>query len=454
VTTPIAFMVMPFGTKKIDSAKRGVPPEVDFNALWANVHQPVLKELGYRAVRADADLGALIINEMVQRLAIADLIVADISLPNANVYYEIGVRHAARRDGCVLVAAAWATPVFDLAQMRRLPYPLADGTCGVETTGQAREALRAGLEDLIPGQSPVFAAVPGYPRTDDPTNGSAFEELVDALSGFQADVAMIRNAVNADTRRKRTLTLLADYGSQPAVRDTVAVEIIGLARDHVGADETLNYINGLPRHLQNHPPVIEQKQIALARSGDVLKAATQLELLIAKAGPSSDRYGILGGRYKQLMKQSDPATATYRNYLGKTIDAYERGMAEDLNDYYPSSNLPRLYRRRGDPGDEQRALNVATTVMAACTRVLERDGDDGWVRLTLLGAAFDRGDGTEARRLAREIERSRPAMFHLETTMADLQASYDLQTTQGQAELGDTLEFVRSMLSRAGTDVE
>jgi hypothetical protein len=425
-----------------------VPSEVDFNALWANVHLPVLEKLGYRAVRADADLGALIIDQMVQRLAVADLVVADISLPNANVYYEIGVRHAARRRGCVLVSAEWATPVFDLAQMRRLRYPLSDGSCKVETTEAARSALIHGLADLARGDSPVFTAVPGYPDTDDPANVTAFEELVDALTGFQHHVTMIKEAFDAAARRQLTLDLLAEYGSQPAVRDSVAVQIIGLTRDHVGPDATLDYINGLPDALQSHPPVIEQKQIALATIGDLLNAAAQLKLLINQVGPSSDRYGILGGRYKQIMKATEDPTVRGR-YLDAAIEAYERGMTEDLNDYYPSSNLPRLYRRRGEPGDEQRANDVATIVKAACQRVLDRDGDDGWVLLTQLGAAFDRGNAAEAQELAEKVRRSSPALFRLTTTMADLQASYDLQSAEEQAEMAGTLAFVKAMLPAA-----
>jgi hypothetical protein len=49
------------------------------------VHKPVLAELGYQAVRADADVGAFVIAEMIQRLAVADLVLADVSLANANV---------------------------------------------------------------------------------------------------------------------------------------------------------------------------------------------------------------------------------------------------------------------------------------------------------------------------------------------------------------------------------
>jgi hypothetical protein len=105
---PIAFVVMPFNGKPAGRAESGARSEVDFDALWQQVYFPVLSGLGYQAVRAARDVGALIISEMIQRLALADLVVADISLPNANVYYEIGVRHAAKRIGCVLVSADYS----------------------------------------------------------------------------------------------------------------------------------------------------------------------------------------------------------------------------------------------------------------------------------------------------------------------------------------------------------
>ena len=51
---------------------------------------PAIRELGYDPVRADPDLGAAIIKEMIERLAISDLVIADVSTPNGNVYYEFG----------------------------------------------------------------------------------------------------------------------------------------------------------------------------------------------------------------------------------------------------------------------------------------------------------------------------------------------------------------------------
>ncbi|MEU8400227.1 hypothetical protein AB0C28_33995 [Nonomuraea sp. NPDC048892] len=102
MSNSVAFMVMPFGRKPTGRADDGVPAVVDFDALWERVHEPLLTELGYRATRADSDLGALVIVQMIQRLALADVVMADVSLPNSNVYTKWGC--ATRRSGS---AASW-----------------------------------------------------------------------------------------------------------------------------------------------------------------------------------------------------------------------------------------------------------------------------------------------------------------------------------------------------------
>src|SRR3712207_2270409 len=95
---PICFMIMPYGTKPTGQGQGGnAPDKVDFDRLWRSAIQPALDTLGYDPVRADQDLGALIIHEMIERLAISDLVVADLSIPNGNVYYEVGIRHAAKQ---------------------------------------------------------------------------------------------------------------------------------------------------------------------------------------------------------------------------------------------------------------------------------------------------------------------------------------------------------------------
>ena len=109
----IAFVAMPFRKKATGLPPGKGPSIVDFDALWEKAIFPALSDLDYLPIRADNQTGSVIIKDMLNQLVHADLVIADISIANANVYYETGVRHAARRHGCILISAEWASPLFD-----------------------------------------------------------------------------------------------------------------------------------------------------------------------------------------------------------------------------------------------------------------------------------------------------------------------------------------------------
>ena len=447
---PIAFMVMPFDEKETGSTVPNAPAKVDFDALWDRVYQPVLAELGYEAVRADRDVGASVIHEMIQRIAIADLVVADISLPNANVYYEVGVRHAAQQLGCVLVAADWARPVFDLNQMRQLRFPLSDGAVGTDAAAAAKAELLDGLKPLATGISPVFDAVPGYPHEPQLDRVSAFKHAVAELSAFEADVRAVKIAPARD-RRARVQELVAEHGQRPVVRQAVVLELIRLVRDNVGWQEVLDYIATLPEEIARHPLVLEQRSLALSFTGDLAGAAAQLDALIAREGETAERRGILGGRYRRLARDPGLSAAERARYLNLAIENYERGMTLDLNNYYPSSNLPRLYRARAEPGDEQRAVEAEVATALACRAQLELGTADEWVRPTLLGNAFDRGDVAEAIRLRPQVELEGPDAWKLAVTIETLETSVEQQPNEEiRTALTEVLAQLKKLLEPPG----
>ena len=160
------FLVMPFRIKPTGLTADKGPETVDFDRLFRLVLEPTLNKLGYDVERADGDTGSLIVNEMIERLAYSDLVVADVSIPNGNVYYEVGIRHACRERGCVIVSADWSNQLFDVDQMRRVVYPLSDGTVSADTAEGARRALFAGIPGLAAGISPFFATVTGHSPVD------------------------------------------------------------------------------------------------------------------------------------------------------------------------------------------------------------------------------------------------------------------------------------------------
>ncbi len=96
---PHAFVAMPFGSKPAADGQL-----IDFNRVYAEYIRPALEAAGLEVFRADEEQRAGDIRtDMFQELLIADLVVADLTLDNPNVWYELGVRHALRARGVVLV---------------------------------------------------------------------------------------------------------------------------------------------------------------------------------------------------------------------------------------------------------------------------------------------------------------------------------------------------------------
>jgi len=97
----------------------------------------------------------------------------------------------------------------------------------------------------------------------------------------------------------------------------------------------------------------------------------------------------------------------------------------DLNEYYCSSNLPRLLRTRHAPGDDELARLAAAVTSAACNRARMFPKRDPWLGQTLLGQAADAGDIEAARRVLEEAKTD-VAQWMLSSTDADLQMSISL----------------------------
>src|SRR5258708_2631422 len=118
-----AFIIMPFGRKK---AADGT--EIDFDQIYAQLLKPAVEAADLWPHRADAEQrGGSIHADMFQELLLADFVVADLTLDNANVWYEIGVRHALRSSGAVLTYALRDRLPFDLAGQRMKRYTLVGG---------------------------------------------------------------------------------------------------------------------------------------------------------------------------------------------------------------------------------------------------------------------------------------------------------------------------------------
>jgi tetratricopeptide (TPR) repeat protein len=244
------------------------------------------------------------------------------------------------------------------------------------------------------------------------------------LAAFQAKVRAVRAALGA-SRMQLAQQLVAAEGNPPATYPK-ALALLLLLRDSVDAPAdwniVLDFVNKLPKKFADEPEMQENRAFAASQIGNGLQAIGEIEMLIQVAGPTPERLGLMGGRYKRLAKTA-ASDGDKRQALAKAIECYEKGMELDLNAYYCSSNLPRLYRERGKKTDEESAQTALRLTIAACERARRLNLADEWLRPTLLNAAFDLGDPDKADELADDVIAEGNAKWKVKTVLDDLKAS-------------------------------
>jgi tetratricopeptide (TPR) repeat protein len=136
------FVIMPFG-KKLDAAH----VEVNFDEVYEKFIKPTVEAEGLKCIRCDeVDEAGNIHKRMFQLIWQSDVAIADVSIPNPNVFYELGVRHALRKCVTVIIRNKNATLPFNLANMNAIHYDFAGDKGDDEARTRIRNAISAGLK--------------------------------------------------------------------------------------------------------------------------------------------------------------------------------------------------------------------------------------------------------------------------------------------------------------------
>jgi tetratricopeptide (TPR) repeat protein len=312
--------------------------------------------------------------------------------------------------------------------MRQIRYPLPTESISDEVAAEIIKIVQAAIPVMSAGDSPFYQVFPKYPEYD-PGRATSFKKSLEELSRFQAEIIAARSG-SRDECSTRALELRKRYFTGGPIQKVVGIELLYLLRDCTDFKTTLEFIDGLSGDLKNSPLVQEQRALALSKSGNHDDAIGAILELINTSGDTSERRGLLGGRYKKKWNVSHNPID-----LNRAIEQYEKGMTLDLNDYYPSSNLARLYRTRKRKGDDDKARVSAAITMTACERARLRKANDEWLNPTLLGAAFDAGDVEKAQELADQVATDGPSAWKLEVTLEDCKTAAQLYEEPRRSEL-------------------
>jgi len=420
----ICFVIMPFG-RKADGAGR----TVDFDHIYNEIIAPAVEAAGLDVIRADEEQGAGFIHKlMYERLLLSEYAIADLTLLNANVYYELGIRHATRPETTVLTLAQGCPLPFDVGPLRALPYGL--DAAGLPTDAAAAQAqLTRRLLDArthAAADSPLFQLLEGYQAAPiDRLKTDVFRTKIAVEADLKAQLASAR-----DGGRAGLDALRADLGDMSAVQAGVAVDLLLSYRAVSAFDRIVELCPKLDMSLQRTQLVREQWALALNRVGRDHEAETLLVELIGERGPSSETNALLGRIYKdrwaKALKAGDAFAA--RGHLNKAIKAYRTGFETDWRDAYPGINAVTLMTI-ANPKDTD-AKDMAGVVRYAVRRRLGGK-PDYWDHATLCELAVIASDWDGANEALSNAFAELDETWKAETTANNLRLIADARAAAG-----------------------
>lgn len=422
----LCFVLMPFGKKPDASGSL-----VDFDAVYSELIAPAIVKADLDPLRADEEMtGGIIHKPMFERLMLCPYAVADLSTANANVFYELGIRHAVRPYSTVLIFAEGGRLPFDLAPMRALPYKLTpNGT--PEGATLAQEALTLRLKDArnYKADSPVFQLVDGLTPLDiSHIKTDVFRDRAQISAEFKERLAAARKQGVAAVRAvEKDLLPIAEAESGVVIDLFLSYRAVKAWNDMIGLVQRMS----VP--LAQTVLVQEQRALALNRAARGEEAERILLELIERRGPSSETYGILGRVYKDRWETASRKGEALlaQGLLEKAIGAYLRGFEADWRDAYPGVNAVTLMELREPP--DPRRIQILPVVTYSVGRRIAAGKPDYWDHATLLELAVLAKDEQRASEAAAEALAVVRESWEAETTARNLRLIREARTRRGES---------------------
>jgi hypothetical protein len=407
---PICFIAMPFGKKAPPGKRR---PVVDFDRIYSHIERGA-KSAGMEVIRADFEpLGGFIQKPMYERLLVAEYVVADLTFSNANVMYEVGVRHGASDRATVLLCAepfvSWLP--FDFRPLRVLQYGLRlDGLIapvqGASLAKSLSGRLRLARSRKLPLDNPIIQVTGWKPagklahsKTD------AFLERLELTGELGEKIQAALAVKKTDAAVQQLEKIEKDMINLPRDVADVHSALVGVFlgyREKKAYSRMVSLFHNFPEELKQTPMAREQYALALNRLAEqaagegrndeadkLRKRALDSLDAMQPTDVTSETFGIRGRIYKGWYDAALKGTREQdREYaaamLTQAIITYEAGFRADMRDYYPGVNALTLRVLRGREEDRTAVAQLAPVVRFAvgAAPAPKNDGERYWQQAT------------------------------------------------------------------------
>lgn len=117
-------------------------------SYYETIFKPAIEQTGLTAVRADAEIFGTgkIMDQIWRGIRAADVLIAELTTKNANVFYELGLAHALEKP-VILVSSNQEDVPFDLRHIRVILYDRDDPFWGAKLVDKVADNIRSAIDD-------------------------------------------------------------------------------------------------------------------------------------------------------------------------------------------------------------------------------------------------------------------------------------------------------------------
>ena len=206
------FVVSPIGGEGTDIRKRA-------DQVFKYIIEPVCQKCDFKAIRVDQlNQSDSITQTIIDQLAQAELVVADITGHNPNAFYEMGYRACTGKPMIHLKQKDEAIP-FDIANIRTFEYDLTDLDSVASTKGRLAQTIKSfNIQDSSNLQNGEIAE-----STSNNSPDTDASQLLPVLYTIQDQITQLKEEIhNKDTETIQTI-IRASQPSLPAEDANTAI---------------------------------------------------------------------------------------------------------------------------------------------------------------------------------------------------------------------------------------
>ncbi|MDK9693681.1 MAG: DUF4071 domain-containing protein [Sulfurimonas sp.] len=419
---PLCFVLMPFGVKKDENGNT-----IDFDRIYNDFIKPSVEDADLEPIRADEEqIGGIIHKPMYERLMLCEYAVADLSTANANVFYELGIRHAIRPYSTISIFSSDTKLPFDINFLRSLPYDRELYNVVSLKKQLTEKLMHAKKEPHV--DSPLFQLVDGLKPSDiEHIKTDIFRERVEYNKTIKNQLKNARDIKSIFDAKEVLKSLEHSLGNLNDVEAGVIIDLFLSYRAVKAYSEMIALVSKMPKPLQQTVMVQEQLGFALNRVEQRKEAIEVLEEVIKKHGKNSETCGILGRVYKDYWSENSSNETLAKGYLNKAIQTYLDGFEADFRDAYPGINAVTLMDIAGDERKDE-----ILPVVAYALKQKMKNGADYWDYATLLELAILENNKDKAVKLISDVLVHIREPFEPETTAKNLKFIREHRESKGE----------------------